>query len=49
VIKCNLWSPSRISSSIKIRQGCILVIDGLCILNMLVGSQVFVLHFFNEI
>jgi hypothetical protein len=39
--KCKFWNPSRISLNIKILQGCTLVVDGLCILDVLVGSQDF--------
>jgi hypothetical protein len=37
VLKCKLWSPLGISPSIEIPQGCTLVIDGLLILDVLVG------------
>jgi hypothetical protein len=49
MLKCKLWNPLGISLSIEIRQGYILVIDGLWILSMLVRSQDFVSHFFDEI
>jgi hypothetical protein len=32
VLKCKLWSPSKIFSNINIPQGNILIINGLCIL-----------------
>jgi hypothetical protein len=48
VSKCRLWSPLGISSSIEIPQGYILVINGLCILGVLMGSQDFVTHFLDE-
>jgi hypothetical protein len=34
VAKCKLWSPSRFSLCIKILQGCTLVTNGLCILDV---------------
>jgi hypothetical protein len=45
--KCKLWSPLGFSLSIEIPHGCSLVIDGLCILGVLVGSQDFVTHFLD--
>jgi len=49
VLKCKFWNPSGIFSSIKIPHGCTLVIDGLHILGVLMGSQDFVTHFLNEV
>ncbi len=49
VSKCKFWIPLGISSSIEIPQGCTLVIDGLCILGVLVGTQGFGTHFFDEV
>jgi hypothetical protein len=49
VSKCKLWSPSRISSNINIPKGCTLVINGLCILGVLMGSQNFVMHFLDKV
>jgi hypothetical protein len=46
--KCKLWNPSIIFSSIEILQSCTLVINGLRILGVLVGSQDFVTHFLDE-
>ncbi len=46
--KRKLWSPLGISSSIKIPQGCTLVIDGLCILGVPMGFEDFVTHILNE-
>jgi hypothetical protein len=37
MLKCKLWNPSKVSSSIQIHEGYILVIDGLHILGVLVG------------
>jgi hypothetical protein len=48
VPKCKHWSPLGISPGIEIPQSFILVIDGLCILGALVGSQNFAMHFFDE-
>jgi len=47
--KCKLWNPSGISLNIKIPQGSILVIDGLCILRVPMGSQNFATHFLDEV
>jgi hypothetical protein len=49
VLKCKLWSPSKIFSSVEILQGYILVIDGLRILGMLMGYHDFVTHFLDEV
>jgi hypothetical protein len=49
VSKCKLWNPSSIFPSIKIPQGYTLVIDGLRILGVLVGSQDFAMHFLDEV
>jgi hypothetical protein len=38
VLKCKLWSSSKIFWGIEIPQGCTLVIDDLCILGVPVGS-----------
>jgi len=38
VSKWKLWNPARIFLNIEIPQGCILVINGLCILNVSGGS-----------
>jgi hypothetical protein len=46
--KCRLWSPLRVSLSIEIPCGYFLVIDGLCILGVLMGFQDFVTHFLNH-
>ncbi len=35
--------------SIKILQGCTLIIDGLCILGVPMGFQEFVTHFLDEV
>jgi hypothetical protein len=48
VSKCKLWSSSKIFPDVKILQGCILVIDGLHILGVLMGSQDFATHFLDE-
>jgi len=48
VSKCKLWNPLKILSSIEILQGCTLVINGLCIFGMVMGSQNFVTHFLDE-
>ncbi len=49
VSKCKLWNPSGISPSIKIPQGCTLVIYSIRILGVLVGFQDFVTHFLDEV
>jgi hypothetical protein len=38
ISKCKLWSPSGILSNIKIPQGYTLVINGLCIFSVPMGS-----------
>jgi hypothetical protein len=48
VSKCKFWSLSRISPSREIPQGYPLVIDGLCILGVLVGCEDFAMHFLDE-
>jgi hypothetical protein len=48
VSKCKLWSPSKIFPDVKIPQGYTLVIDGLHILGVLMGSQDFATHFLDE-
>ncbi len=45
VSKCKFWSLSRISLSTEIPYGCTLVINGLRILGVPVGSQDFAMHF----
>jgi hypothetical protein len=47
--KCKLWSPLGFSLSIEILHGHSLVIDGLCILGVLVGFQNFVTYFLDKI
>ncbi len=47
--KCKLWSPSRFSLGINILKVCILVINGLCILGVLVGFYNFSIHFLDEV
>jgi len=47
VSKCKLWIPSEIPPGIEIFQSYTLVIDGLCILGVLVGFQDFATHFLN--
>ncbi len=47
--KCKFWSPSWIFPNIEILQGYTLVINGLCILGVLVGFQDFVTHFLDEV
>jgi hypothetical protein len=49
VSKCKLWSLSGIFLGVEILQGCVLIIDGLCILGVLVGFQDFVTHFLDEV
>jgi hypothetical protein len=49
VLKCKLWNPSGIFSSIKIHHGYILVTDGLNIFGVLVDSQDFVTQFLDEV
>ncbi len=49
VSKCKLWSPSRIFPSIIFFQGYTLVIDGLHILGVFLGSQDFAMHFLDEV
>ncbi len=48
VAKCKLWSPSGFLLGINTLQGCTLIIDGLCILGVLVGSKDFTMHFLDE-
>jgi hypothetical protein len=48
VSKWKHWSPLRLSLGINIFQGCTLVIDGLCILGVLVDFQDFATHFLDE-
>jgi hypothetical protein len=48
MLKCKLWSYSRISLDIKIRQGCTLVTYGLRILGVPMGVQDFATHFLDE-
>ncbi len=47
--KCKLWNPSRIFLGIEILKGYTLVIDGLCSLGVLIGFQIFVTHFLDEV
>jgi ABC-type nitrate/sulfonate/bicarbonate transport system permease component len=49
VSKCKPWNPSGISTCIEIPRGYTLVIDGLCILGVLMGSQDFATHFLDEV
>jgi hypothetical protein len=49
VSKFKLWSPLRISLSIKIPQSCTLVTNGLCILGVPMVSQDFATHFLDEV
>jgi hypothetical protein len=49
VLKCKLWSPSRISPSIKIPQGYTLVSNGLCILGVPMDTQNFATHLLDEV
>jgi hypothetical protein len=48
VLKCKLWNPLRISSSINIPEVYTLVIDGLHILGVQVGFQNFIRYISNE-
>ncbi len=48
MLKCKLWNPSWFSPSIIFFQGCTLVIDGLHILDVLMGFQDFAMHFLDE-
>ncbi len=47
VSKCKLWSPLKIYLGIKIPQDCTLVINGLRILGVPMGSQDFYMHFLD--
>jgi hypothetical protein len=49
VLKCKFWGLSRISPSIKIFHGCILIIDGLHILGVPMGFQDFATHYLDEV
>jgi hypothetical protein len=49
ISKCKFWSPFRIFLSIEIPRGYTLVINGLRILGMLVGSHDFVTQFLDEV
>jgi len=49
VSKCKPWNQSGISTCIEIPRGYTLVIDGLCILGVLMGSQDFATHFLDEV
>jgi len=49
MLKCKLWSPSGISLGIEIPQSCTLVIDGLRILGVPMGSKDFAMHFMDEV
>jgi hypothetical protein len=48
VSKCKLWNPSRIFLGMEISQGCSLITYALHILGVLVGSQDFIMHFFER-
>jgi hypothetical protein len=48
VSKWKHWSPLGLFVGINIFQGCTLVIDGLCILGVLVDFQDFATHFLDE-
>jgi hypothetical protein len=49
MLKCKLWNPSRIFSSIKNPLNYILVTNDLHILGVPMGFQNFVTHFLNEV
>jgi len=49
MLKCKFWNPSKIFPNIKKFQGYTLVIDGLHILGVPMGSQDFAMHFWDEI
>jgi len=49
VSKCKFWSPLKIFPGIKIPQDYTLVIDGLCILGVPMGSQGFAMNFLDEV
>jgi hypothetical protein len=49
VSKCKFWNPIKIFITIKKFQGYTLVIDGLCILGVLVGFQDFATHFLDKV
>jgi hypothetical protein len=49
VSKYKLWNPLRIFPSIEIPQGYTLVLDGLCILGVLMGTQDFATHFLDKV
>ncbi len=47
--KCKLWSPLGLFPGKEITHGYTLVVDGLCILGVLMGFQNFATHFLNEV
>ncbi len=49
VSKYKLWNPLTISLDIEILQGYILVLDGLCILGVSMGTQDFTMHFLDKV
>jgi hypothetical protein len=49
LLKCKLWSPLRIYSSIKSSLGYIFVTNDLCILGALMGFSDFVIQFLDEV
>jgi hypothetical protein len=49
VSKYKFWNPLGISPGIEIPHGYTLVIDGLCILGVQMGSQDFATHFLDEV
>jgi hypothetical protein len=48
VTKCKLWNPLGFFLGIQTFQGYTLIIDGLCILGVQVGSQNFIMNFLDE-
>jgi hypothetical protein len=49
VSKCKLWSPLKISPNIEIPQGYTLVLNGLRILGVSMGTQDFATHFLDKV
>jgi len=49
VSKYKLWNPLKIFLGIEIPQGYTLVLDGLCILGVLMGTQDFATHFLDKV
>jgi hypothetical protein len=49
MLKCKLWTSSRIFPGIEISQGYTLVVNGLHILGVLVGFKNFATHFLDEV